>query len=261
MADVSMSSCATQAKHDLPAEQQRFEEAPTTLMLANIPCRARCQEIRQAVDMFGFKGSYDFFYLPFRHGPAQKTAGATHYGYAFINFKSSGCSEAFLEALGEKSLWLRNKKLCASIAKVQGHANVTKALETRNPSGVPWFDSEPMAASEDDMCSATTTASYQDLAHEDARVSDLADSEVPPLRSTAQQERVLYPVEAEPMFVPVQVTILQGGSYDTGPAHPRMDSYGGGGGGVPMVLPVNEVYFQEDAYLATGGHEFKIYSL
>lgn len=49
-------------------------------MLRNIPNRYSQAGLLEEIDHSGFKGSYDFFYLP------MDTQNRTNVGYAFINF-------------------------------------------------------------------------------------------------------------------------------------------------------------------------------
>ena len=49
-------------------------------MLRNIPNRYSQASLLEEIDLAGFKGSYDFFYLP------MDTQNRTNVGYAFINF-------------------------------------------------------------------------------------------------------------------------------------------------------------------------------
>eukprot|EP00929_Paragymnodinium_shiwhaense_P120217 TRINITY_DN92125_c0_g1_i1.p1 TRINITY_DN92125_c0_g1~~TRINITY_DN92125_c0_g1_i1.p1 ORF type:complete len:277 (+),score=78.37 TRINITY_DN92125_c0_g1_i1:92-832(+) len=92
---------------------------PTTIMIKNIPSRANAQELLDAIDELGFKGTYDFFYLPDR---VPKRGPPVNYGYAFINFKHSQCSADFQEAVATQNVSLRasSKYLTTSLADVQG---------------------------------------------------------------------------------------------------------------------------------------------
>ena len=49
-------------------------------MLRNIPNRYSQVSLLEEIDQEGFKGTYDFFYLP------MDTQNRTNVGYAFINF-------------------------------------------------------------------------------------------------------------------------------------------------------------------------------
>jgi hypothetical protein len=74
-------------------DQAENEEPLTTMMIRNIPCRLKKDEILADVDMLGFQGTYDFFYLP------QDRRHKSNLGYAFINFKFPADGASFVEKL------------------------------------------------------------------------------------------------------------------------------------------------------------------
>jgi len=88
----------------------------TTVMLRNIPNKYSQSVLLDAVDMKGFKGQYDFFYLPvdFRNG--------CNMGYAFINFVWHDFAETFISAFrGFRLPALKSTKICdVSWARIQG---------------------------------------------------------------------------------------------------------------------------------------------
>ena len=57
-----------------------MDRPKTTVMLRNIPNRYSQVSLLEEIDQEGFKGTYDFFYLP------MDTQNRTNVGYAFINF-------------------------------------------------------------------------------------------------------------------------------------------------------------------------------
>ncbi|CAE7458546.1 ML2 [Symbiodinium pilosum] len=62
----------------------------TTVMLRNIPNRYSQASLLQEIDLAGYRGTYDFFYLP------MDTQNRTNVGYAFINFLTSTDLERFM---------------------------------------------------------------------------------------------------------------------------------------------------------------------
>eukprot|EP00929_Paragymnodinium_shiwhaense_P096241 TRINITY_DN57787_c0_g2_i1.p1 TRINITY_DN57787_c0_g2~~TRINITY_DN57787_c0_g2_i1.p1 ORF type:complete len:358 (-),score=54.04 TRINITY_DN57787_c0_g2_i1:182-1255(-) len=121
------------------------QECPTTLMINDITCRARSREVLELIDSLGFVNTYDFFYLPQRQALRKKSYPASHYGYAFINFKSSRYSEMFMHVLETTSVRLRasEKSLYARFARVQGVANLRALLthsRKKNDLLQPWFE-------------------------------------------------------------------------------------------------------------------------
>jgi hypothetical protein len=64
----------------------------TTLMICDIPCRTSEHELTQTLTMLGFRGTYDFLYVPV------KQRGRRHrgnLGYAFVNFKRAEDASRF----------------------------------------------------------------------------------------------------------------------------------------------------------------------
>ena len=66
--------------HRLLSQGGQGDRVKTTVMLRNIPNRYSQASLLEEIDLAGFKGSYDFFYLP------MDTQNRTNVGYAFINF-------------------------------------------------------------------------------------------------------------------------------------------------------------------------------
>jgi hypothetical protein len=98
------------------------EDAPTTLMIRNIPNYYSQKELADEIDSLGFKGTYNFLYLPMD----RKTNGSV--GYCFVNFVDHHWAEK-CTMVCEKHVWKKQKKRskCAkiSIAHLQGfEANV-----------------------------------------------------------------------------------------------------------------------------------------
>jgi RNA recognition motif 2/RNA recognition motif. (a.k.a. RRM, RBD, or RNP domain) len=122
-------SCPSFSTYDDVSTTNEEEEATpsisdqfwTTIMLRHIPNKYSQPCLLRAIDQKGFKGAYDFFYLPadFRN--------AANVGYAFINLRSHEIALAFIDAFtGYRLPALRSSKVCdVSWARIQGiDANV-----------------------------------------------------------------------------------------------------------------------------------------
>jgi hypothetical protein len=112
-------------KEDLPA---------TTMMIRNIPCRFRQQELMSIIDGMGFERSYDFFYLPM---DSRKNANL---GYAFINFEKPEVA-ARCQGMLDKYMFKSTNSSKACIVKaadIQGIFNNLKHYRKSilNPSSV-----------------------------------------------------------------------------------------------------------------------------
>jgi hypothetical protein len=99
--------------------------AMTTVMLCNIPCRAKLAEITKAVDSLGFEGSYDLLHAP---GPKRRFArgsNMSNIGYAFINFLRPEHAERFIQGFDGFHFEGRHsvKVGKAKFARVQGFHN------------------------------------------------------------------------------------------------------------------------------------------
>lgn len=93
----------------------------TTLMIRGIPCGLSQKDILSLVDNSGFKGKYDFFYMP-------RKSSRWNLGFAFINFKET--IEAWTFAFTFNGFQLnpaRSQKTCTvSPADVQGLDSLRK---------------------------------------------------------------------------------------------------------------------------------------
>lgn len=97
-------------------------EGATTLMMRGIPCGLTTENLIEIIDNAGFKGRYNFFYLP---SDAKKKANL---GYCFINFidaqSADQCTAAFK---GVRLAPLRSAKSCSvAPASIQGLARLSE---------------------------------------------------------------------------------------------------------------------------------------
>lgn len=77
-----------------------------TWMLKNLPSRVYREELQQCIHQIGFKGLYDFFYLP------MKPAGNQNRGYAFIGFPDAEVGYMFKNAMsGYRFAYRRSSKV------------------------------------------------------------------------------------------------------------------------------------------------------
>merc|ERR1719436_1101361 len=78
--------------------------SPTTVMMRNIPNDYTRDDLCNLLNGQGFRGIYDFVYLPrdFRRGGG--------FGYAFINMISHKDAEAIKQHLTGFNSWTRNSK-------------------------------------------------------------------------------------------------------------------------------------------------------
>lgn len=120
------------------------ESEATTVMLCNIPCRVKLEEIIEAVRSLGFEGTYDLLHAP---GPKRRhrhLISKTNIGYAFINFVTPEYASDFMKVFtgfcfeGRQS----DKVGMAKLARIQGFLNnyaMTKGHVTPCilPMGVP----------------------------------------------------------------------------------------------------------------------------
>ena len=93
----------------------------TTVMLRNIPNKLAQLEIAEAINGRGFRGLYDFFYVPLDF------KSRMNLGYSFINFRSGEAAGRFVQAMdGARLVDSFSTKLCGvSWARIQGlEANI-----------------------------------------------------------------------------------------------------------------------------------------
>lgn len=96
-------------------EDMSSESNYTTVMLRNIPNKYTQTSLLEAIDARGFRGLYNFFYLPvdFKNG--------CNMGYSFTNFVNHESAVAFIDAFKGYQLPAKSSKVCdACWARVQG---------------------------------------------------------------------------------------------------------------------------------------------
>mmetsp|Transcript_68177 Transcript_68177/g.162761 ORF Transcript_68177/g.162761 Transcript_68177/m.162761 type:complete len:255 (-) Transcript_68177:72-836(-) len=100
----------------------------TTLMLRNIPVTFNREALLADFDVRGFRGKYDFFYLPIDFQTDNNL------GYAFVNFATPGFAENFRKTYQGLALaGDRSKKICAvAPATTQGRASNVEYYRNSN---------------------------------------------------------------------------------------------------------------------------------
>mmetsp|Transcript_14664 Transcript_14664/g.43843 ORF Transcript_14664/g.43843 Transcript_14664/m.43843 type:complete len:152 (-) Transcript_14664:34-489(-) len=109
------------------------DERITTLMLCNLPCRMRHQELSEILDGLGFHRRYDFLRIIAggQGGPKAKS----NLGYGFVNFYTAADAKAFTCAFeGFKFVGTDSKKLgTARPAEVQGFLATMDMCRPKDP--------------------------------------------------------------------------------------------------------------------------------
>lgn len=89
--------------HDTqPVADANFDDHITTVMIRNLPAATTQQDLIMELDQSGFKGLYDFVYMP------SCFVEHTSKGYAFVNFTTSAVAGALLGA------WHCSTRFCRS---------------------------------------------------------------------------------------------------------------------------------------------------
>lgn len=98
----------------MPVEAQ---DGLTTFMLRNIPVKYNRDTMLGDMDQRGFRGAYDFFYLPIDFQTGNTV------GYAFVNFATAYEAARFRSTYNGLQLSQDSTKICeVSVAKAQGKA-------------------------------------------------------------------------------------------------------------------------------------------
>jgi hypothetical protein len=94
------------------------QDAPTTMMIRNLPRRYSQPDLMMDLEELGFAGTFDFLYIPI------DKATSACMGYAFVNFKDSdsaeSCMRDFHDYVFKRQQRGSSKVACVSVAHVQG---------------------------------------------------------------------------------------------------------------------------------------------
>jgi hypothetical protein len=134
-------------------EEESREEAPTTLMIRNIPNRYTRADLLEEMEDLGLSGTFDFFYLPLdqcrrhrHHGYARKTM--SNLGYAFVNFIDSRSAKRCQDVLQDKPFTrhrLDSKRVAdICVAHIQGLEANLAHYESAVVSGAKFPECRPM---------------------------------------------------------------------------------------------------------------------
>lgn len=120
--------------------QEEDNSLKTTMMLRNIPNKYTQKMMLEYLENNGFRGTYDFFYLPidFRN--------RCNVGYAFINFVDPEHAKRFLQSLHRVKLPAYNSnKVCeVTYAHVQGLEQNVEHYRNSPVNGIPISAYRPM---------------------------------------------------------------------------------------------------------------------
>jgi len=123
------------------AKKSPVTDNTTTLMLRNVPNLYDREKLMGELEELGYKGSFDFLYLPI------DSATTNNVGYAFVNFEDTKtCSKCMKQISGYLFKGQPNRKRSAivSVAHLQGleknleHCMRTQVFYAPLPSQRPW---------------------------------------------------------------------------------------------------------------------------
>jgi len=117
--------------------EEQWPAGSTTIMLRNIPNRYTAEELLAEVISHGFKGTFDFVYLPIDFNTKRNR------GYAFFNFHTAAMALRFLQVFHNQQLsrYISRKILEVSAAVTQGFENNVTQFVRKDAQRIqnPWF--------------------------------------------------------------------------------------------------------------------------
>jgi len=117
-------------------QQKKWPNNATTAMIRNIPNRYTAEEMLAELLSTGFKGTFDFFYLPMDFVTKKNK------GYGFVNFRSSETAVRFIGIFHGLRLprYATEKALEVVPAVQQGYeANIAQHVRREARVLNPWF--------------------------------------------------------------------------------------------------------------------------
>ena len=104
------------------ASSGKQKEEGTTMMISNMPCRFKHEDIIDALVAAGFAGTYDFVFIPDRKNRRNRgnSKSKGNIGYAFVNFYSMQHAEAFAATFQDFQFPGNPKKCEVKFAHHQG---------------------------------------------------------------------------------------------------------------------------------------------
>lgn len=137
--DRAISECPTPGEMELPSDAfpnnycaPPDQKLPTTMMLRNFPRRSPRKSLLAFLDTNGFKGQYDFVYLPFSFEKKRNL------GYAFINFCAPEKAFDFYTSWHKRDMFRtgddgetsKSRLMNISVAQIQGRqANMQRIIK------------------------------------------------------------------------------------------------------------------------------------
>lgn len=108
---------------DEEASVVEVEEEKTTVMLRNVPYNVTRDSVVQMMDEAGFKGLYDFIYMPidFR--------SKSGFGYAFINLVSNAAAEQFFAHFNGFADWAIKSQKVAEVTWTESNQGLEVHVE------------------------------------------------------------------------------------------------------------------------------------
>jgi hypothetical protein len=103
--------------------KEESTDTRTTVMLRSFPNNYSSTMLLELIDSKGFKGCYDFMYLPMDF-----MTGA-NLGYCFLNFTSQKNAQAFTEKLNGFSQWKVPSKKCCAVVWSDPHQGLQAYIE------------------------------------------------------------------------------------------------------------------------------------
>lgn len=127
----------TPKKRDLLSQYSRHDGPIVTLMICNIPCRITQQQLVDVINGMGFRGTYDFLYLP--TGGRSSSVGSSNLGYGFINFMDPATADPFTQAFTHYQFeGTSSTKVCnVRPAHIQGLENNIHHFDRTSAKGRP----------------------------------------------------------------------------------------------------------------------------
>jgi RNA recognition motif-containing protein len=117
------STTASECQQDEDSPRSSHEELPTTMMIRNLPNRYSQKDFLAEFESLGFRGTYDFLYLP------MDIKSNCNRGYCFVNFVdqhwAAKCTEVLDNYTFSQQKKGKEKKVKVSVAQNQGlEANI-----------------------------------------------------------------------------------------------------------------------------------------
>lgn len=119
-----------------PSEEESEVKPITTMMICDIPCRKTTAQVLEAIDSFGFAGTYDLIYMPPQKG-FRRANHSQNMGYAFINFKTPEWAAEFCKVFQNYSFpnSCSTKLTYAKAAHRQGYQDTMELHAKQRVSG------------------------------------------------------------------------------------------------------------------------------